>query len=322
MSSHSEAFAKRLARRAGLAWVGCAFALVFAISLALAVEPGHVSRTSQVTCEFRAIGSKDPDPKTRNPDYLAEKFAGHTFVFADEIARIRRQPRKSYFYVTARTKHIDGLLQQTLENGASQVVILGAGLDSRGFRFHKRFPTAKFFELDLPATQDYKRTLVEKSVGKPPVTLIFTPIDFNKETLGQVLAKAGYNPRAKTFFIWEGVTYYISAAAVDGTLRFIAENSAPGSSVVFDYTLEEVVKGDYRRFPKARQAMSWLETLGEPWVFGIADGKSQEYVSKRGLRVLSDLDPDEMTRRYLITSGGEVYGPLPGYMRIMHAEVP
>ncbi len=322
MSCLPRFYSRRIAIISLLAACLLAADLLLATALALAVEPGHVSRTAQTTCSYRAIGAKDPDPKTRNPDYLAEKFMGQTYNFAVEIERIRRIPRKSYFYVTARTKHIDALLEKALRSGTSQVVILGAGLDSRGLRFHQQFPNVKFFELDLPATQEFKRGLVEKSVGPPPKTLVFAPIDFNTQTLGQVLTQAGYDPKAKTFFIWEGVTYYICGDAVDGTLRFIAENSAPGSSVVFDYTLDEVVNGDFRRFPNARKAIAWLNSLGEPWVFGIADGQSAKFVGKHGLLVLSDLGKVEMTKRYLTTSSGEVFGPMSGYIRIMHAAVP
>jgi methyltransferase (TIGR00027 family) len=314
--------ALRRAMKARLAGAWLAGASLLAASLALAVEPGQVSRTALSACALRAIGAQDPDPKTRNPDYLAEKFLGRKINFALEIQAIIQRPRRSFFFITARTKHIDAILEEEIKRGVGQVVILGAGLDSRGLRFHQRFPKVKFFELDLPATQKYKRGLVAKVVGKPPATLVFAPIDFNTQTLGEVLQAAGYDKTARTFFIWEGVTYYISAQAVDGTLRFIAAKSAPGSSVVFDYALEEIIKGDFRRFPTARWGMQWFASMGEPWVFGIADGQAASYVAQRGLKALSDLDSRELTKRYLMTSQGKVYGPLSGMIRIIHAEVP
>jgi methyltransferase (TIGR00027 family) len=319
------ALVRRMARRLILKRVTGFFAAGAMLHLAAtvqAVEPGHVSQTALTTCAYRAIGSLDPDPKTRNPDYLAGKLLGRVFDFAVEIGRYRAEPRRAFFFVTARTKHIDELLRESLQRGASQVVLLGAGLDSRAYRFHQEFPKVKFFEMDLPTTQEYKRGLAEKCIGPAPPTLIYTPIDFNTQTLGQALAKAGYERKAKTFFIWEGVTYYISAQAVDGTLRFIAQNSAPGSSVVFDYALEEVIAGDDSRFPGARYFMDRLASLGEPWVFGIADGKAADYVSQRGLKAVSDLDSREMGKRYLMSSNGKVYGPVSGILRMMHAEVP
>lgn len=308
-----------LARLAGICTVGALLPLAAA---ALAVEPGQVSRTALTACAYRAIGALDPDPNTRNPDYLAGKLLGRAFDFAVEVGRFRSEPRRAFFFVTARTKHIDALLKEALKNGVSQVVVLGAGFDSRAYRFQKEFPKVKFFEMDLPATQKYKSDLMAKQVGPPPPTLIYTPIDFNTQTLGQALAKAGFDTKAKTFFIWEGVTYYISAQAVEGTLRFIAQNSAPGSSVVFDYALEEVVKGTSSRYPGARFFMDRLASMGEPWVFGIADGKARDYVSQRGLQAVSDLGSREMSKRYLLSSNGKAYGPVSGIVRIMHAEVP
>jgi len=314
-------------RRVVMVWLGVvAVALLLAAS-ARAVPEGKVSVTAMGACRWRAIGAKDPDLKTRNPDYLAEKFMyyrwkGRQVNFAWAMRWIRRKRRLAFFYVTARTKHFDAILERELRSGATQVVILGAGFDSRALRFHRQFPKVKFFELDLPATQAIKRRLTRERIGPPPPTLVYAPIDFNTQTLDQALGRAGYDPKAKTVFIWEGVTYYISAGAVDATLRFIARSSAPGSSVVFDYALEEVIKGDYRRFPRAYWTVKRLAAVNEPWVFGIPKDQAADFVARRGLKLKSDLGAAELTRRYLITSQGSVFGPLSGYMRIMHAVVP
>ena len=86
--------------------------------------------------------------------------------------------------------------------------------------------------------------------------------------------KAGYDPGQKTFFIWEGVTMYISAEAVDSTLQFIATGSAPGSSVVFDYMPLGAVQNDFERYPDIRRLSFWVAYRGEPLVFGIKEGDS------------------------------------------------
>ena len=83
--------------------------------------------------------------------------------------------------------------------------------------------------------------------------MTFVSIDFNTQTLDEVLGKAGFETDQKTFYVWEGVTYFISRVGVDSTLRFIAEKSAPGSLVVFDYMLEDVVQGlDYATYGARR----------------------------------------------------------------------
>ena len=86
-------------------------------------------------------------------------------------------------------------------------------------------------------------------MGHVPDDVVYVPIDFNTQNIPDELKKAGYDPGHKTFFIWEGVTMYISADAVDSTLRFIATGSAPGSSVVFDYMPLGAIQGDFEKLP-------------------------------------------------------------------------
>ena len=144
----------------------------------------------------------------------------------------------AFYYVNARTHHMDSLMIKFLKAGFRQVVIMGAGFDSRAYRFHEAYPDVRFFEIDLPATSADKQHRVETLIGQKPDWVAFVPIDFNTQTLDEVLGKAGLVADQQTFYIWEGVTYFISQSGVDNTLDFIAEKSAPGSRIIFDYMLE------------------------------------------------------------------------------------
>jgi methyltransferase (TIGR00027 family) len=149
-----------------------------------------------------------------------------------------------FLQVLARTCLIDACLRQALDNGARQVVILGAGYDSRAYRTqHPAQP--RFFEVDFPPTQEYKKIRVREIFGWPPDGVVYVPIDFQKDNLVATLQNAGYQRNQRTFFIWEGVTYYLREAEVDSTLRFVAAESAPGSSIVFDYALDRVIRGEH-----------------------------------------------------------------------------
>ena len=118
------------------------------------------------------------------------------------------------------------------------------------------------------------------------------------------------------------MTYFISRAGVDSTLRFITEQSAPGSQIVFDYMLEDVVQGmDYSAYG-ARRTVFFVALRGEPYVFGIAPRQLEAFINLRGLALLSDLGPDDLTQRYLIHSDGTVSGKIAEFVRIVHAEVP
>jgi methyltransferase (TIGR00027 family) len=305
--------------------------LVLLADRANAVDPGKTSYTAEVVCALRSIGALDPDPKTRNPDHMAKffvnpalktRFPGVGLDFEDAKFAMDRMNTGVYYYVNARTLHMDALLTMALEAGFRQVVILGAGFDSRAYRFHDAHPDVRFFEIDLPATSRDKQQRVEKILGHRPAWVTYVSIDFNTQTLDEVLGKAGFETEQKTFYVWEGVTYFISEVGVDSTLRFIAENSAPGSQVVFDYMLEDVVQGlDYSVYG-ARRTVYFVALRGEPYVFGIAPRKLEDFVNLRGLALLSDLGPNDLTRRYLIHSNGTVSGKIAEFVRIVHAEVP
>jgi methyltransferase (TIGR00027 family) len=303
--------------------------LGLAQTVGFGVEPGKPSYTAESCAAFRAIAALDPDEKIRNPDYLAEKFvspefwdeSGFSLDFEYTKTLIKIMQMASYYWINARTKHIDAILKGEAAKGIRQVVILGAGYDSRAYRFRNVLPEVRFFEVDLPATLAQKKKLVADIIGSLPDRVAYVPIDFNTQTLEGVLKKAGYEPTQKTLFIWEGVTPYITEQGVDNTLSFIADHSAPGSSVIFDYVLKPVIEGTTEYY-KCREVAALAASKGEPWIFGIGEGEAENFVNQRGLVVLSDLRPDELTQQYLVRSDGSIDGRMLGCVRILHASVP
>ena len=295
-----------------------------------AVESGMLSITAEGVTAARALFAQHPDPNVRNDDYLAIKLVAPEYWhyslmkpdYKTGILITKTFRFTTNYYVNARTKHMDNLLKQAADNGASQVVNLGAGYDSRAYRFRSSMPQARFFEIDLPAMVEEKKRRLKLTLGQVPGYVAYVPIDFNTQNIADELEKAGYRPDRKTFFIWEGVTMYISSEAVDSTLRFIATQSAPGSSVVFDYMPLGAIRGDFDTYPDVRRLTFWVSYRGEPFIFGIAEGKSAAYVRQRGLTVMSDLSPKDLEEKYLTRSDGTVDGPCASAFRIMHAAVP
>lgn len=306
-------------------------AVVLTAGQARAVDPGKISSTAEAVCAYRSIGATDPDPKTRNPDDMARLFVNQALQghfpglgLPYDEAKIAIDWRKDgvFYYVNARTKHMDTLLRQALKHGFPQVVILGAGFDSRAYRFHKDYPEVRFYEVDLPATSKDKQRRVLSILGRDPEWVTYVPIDFNTQSLETVLPDAGFAADKQTFYIWEGVTYFISEAGVDHTLRFVADHSAPGSQIVFDYMLADVVQGnDYSPYG-ARTTVYTVALLGEPYIFGVDPRRMKAFVHQRGLELLSDLGPQELSRRYLIRNDGAVSGRIAGFLRIVFAQVP
>jgi len=299
---------------------------LLAAAHASAVVPGAVSSTAVAVCDFRAVGALHPDPKLRNQDRLAAKLCPNTVLPRDyPLARLAldRDPEglSGYFFVHARTLHIDAQFEKAAAEGIRQVVVLGAGYDSRAYRFHKAYPKVVVFEVDLPAMIVSKKEAITRLFKTLPRHVHYVPIDFNTQTLERVLAEAGYDRRAKSLFIIEGVVMYVNEPGNHATFEFIGRNSPPGSRVVYDYVLRKVVEGDYAGLYGAERLTKGVAAIGEPFVSGWKPEEAAEFAARHGLEVIEDLDDVELTRRYLTNSRGKPDGRMPDWQRIIDARV-
>jgi methyltransferase (TIGR00027 family) len=271
------------------------------------------SSTAGYTCFSRACATREKDERFRGPDYLAEIFLPPIPQILFEVPFLRKWLMRKMFptgiheYVLARTYLFDEAFVDALDRGFSQVVLLGAGMDTRALRFQDKNKGAKIFELDIDATQRYKRELYKRKKTALPDTLVFVSIDFNKQRLADVLAQAGYREGQQTLFLWEGVTMYLEPEAVDGTLSFVRNSAAEGSIVAFDYVRASVLrredtlygeKGSYDRVARA----------GERWTFGIEDGAIEGFLTQRGLKLLSHYMPSDLEAAYLTAEDGTRFG--------------
>jgi methyltransferase (TIGR00027 family) len=182
-------------------------------------------------------------------------------------------------FVIGRERYIDDYLVAGLCDGLDQVILLGAGFDTRAYRI-PGIEKTRVFEIDQPATQELKLERLKKIIDPLPGHVTFVPVDFNTQTLGERLLANGYNERGKTLFIWQGVTYFLAAQGVDGTLAFIANQSGPGSSVIFDYFYNEALRDTMRMDLKVMRRAARL--TGEEYLFGIDEGRVEEFLAKRG----------------------------------------
>jgi methyltransferase (TIGR00027 family) len=203
--------------------------------------------------------------------------------------------------VIGRVRYIDDCLKACIKEGLEQLVILGAGYDSRAYRFNELKNGIKIFELDHPATQKVKVDKVKKILGSLPPHVVYIPIDFNKDNLEDKLFEKGYDKNLKTFFIWEGVTMYLSDEAIDETLTFVARNSKQGSSIIFDYVfksfLDETMKmKGIEQIELVKRAYERIDALytGEHFTFGIPEGTVVGFLSRRGFHQVK-----EVTGQYL-----------------------
>ena len=196
-----------------------------------------------------------------------------------------------------RTRFIDDSLRAALEQDLRQVVILGAGFDSRAYRI-PGIERARVFEVDHPDTQAWKQERLREIQGTLPAHVTFVPIDFDRQRLEDAMAAQGFRTGTKTFFVWEGVTQYITAEAVDATFRYVSQAAGAGSEVVFTYIHRGIIDG-YARSDMDRRLVSLTRRFGMPWIFGIDPGEVGEYLAARGLELVDHGGPAEYRARYL-----------------------
>ncbi len=221
-------------------------------------------------------------------------------------------------YLAVRTRAIDDLLSARLSEGIQQLVILGAGLDSRAYRFGLPECGVRAYEIDHPATQAVKLERVRRVLGRLPEHVTYVPIDFTTQKLETRLPEAGYDERLKTFFIWEGVIYYLPLPAVDETLGFITRHSPSGSSLVFDYMDEAALSGRGGT-NEIRSMQRYRRFTGEGLVFGIPRGGVSAFLEKRGFCQVVDWDAEALTERYIRPTGNRP--PVPPAYSIASAMV-
>jgi len=268
----------------------------------------------------RAFGSREPDETVRNPDTLADQLIGD-----DELALIVGHPlskglKQDYqeanqnyaivglaWMMLIRTRFIDDALGRAVHNGATQIVILGAGFDTRAHRFRDLLKDCLVIEVDAAPTQDHKRRRIASILSGDPPNLIYLTIDFTTDDLGEALRSAGLRSTEKTFYIWEGVVMYLSEDNIRKTLGIIATHSAPGSSVVLDYFNSLGIE-----YMKLAPATAGGDPSGwnEPWLFGAPFPDVVQFFRELGFdpgQPVSMYNP-ELVKRYTIGKDGVGYG--------------
>jgi methyltransferase (TIGR00027 family) len=258
----------------------------------------QASRTAHSMAIFRALESAAPADCRLFTDQFAPLFLDRSTRVAAWLARRcpalrarlvrfidRRWPGGRSSGV-ARTALVDRTLERALREGVAQVVILGAGYDSRAYRI-SGIEKARVFEVDRRETQQLKRRRIIRHLKSIPPNVVFVEIDFLRQTLAEVLTAHGFDPCRQTFFIWEGVTNYLDAGSVDATLRFVG-SSAPGSEIAFTYVHRCLLDGS-GSFSLSPNVARLLRRAGEPWTFGFYPAELSSYLDARGIDLMQDL---------------------------------
>jgi methyltransferase (TIGR00027 family) len=269
----------------------------------------------------------------RNPDWLAAKLVGpdeiellgdsairHVWGQPFELVAQNPEAMGSARAMIVRTRFIDSRLEAAIHEGATQFVVLGAGFDTRAYRFKDLLQNVRVFEVDQACTQVTKKRRVSEIVGSAPDNLAYVTLDFTTDDLNAALTAAGYITNQRTFFNWEGTTMYLPAETVHKTLRWIASNSGTGSTVVFDYTFESVIRSlekikNFAIPEHSRKALAHFNDLisNEPWIFGIPNTGEKRFLEGLGLalRKVLGITSAEAVDAYLTRADGTIFVPTP-----------
>jgi len=283
------------------------------------------SSTAGYTCFSRACANCEKEECFRGPDDLAKVFLPAPARGILHVPLLRRfifrriAPSGIYEYVMARTRLLDESFVSALEDGFPQIVLLGAGMDTRALRFKNGNHGTKVFELDIPTTQQPKLEILARKGIPLPEDLVFVSIDFNRQSLSEALLAAGYQEGRRTLFLWEGVTMYLAPDAVDSTLAFIRD-SAAGSIVVFDYIYASVLRRENTYYGE-KEIFQRVSRAGEGWTFGIEKGEIETFLSNRGLRLVAQHAAADLQREYLTADDGSIFGRINGTHAIAVASV-
>ena len=257
------------------------------------------SRTAYMVAMRRAAHQIFDNPKVFD-DPIAMRILGPG---AEE--RLRSAPRFLNRFgravrasMAARSRYAEDQLERAVQRGATQYVVLGAGLDTFAYRNPHAQREVRVFEVDYPATQEWKRQRLAAGQIAIPPSVTFAPVDFEHQTLAEGLRQVGFDAATPAFFSWLGVSMYLARESVMGTLQFIA-SCAPGGGVVFDYMVP-------------RESLNWTGQLvydalarrvaraGEPFRTFFSPEKLREELEALGFHSIENLGAAEINARYFL----------------------
>lgn len=228
-------------------------------------------------------------------DPIAVPLLGKTY--SEELHQTEHKLEKPYSiamraFLVARSRFAEDHLAQAVTNGVRQYVLLGAGLDT--FAYRNPYPELRVFEIDHPATQQWKRELLQRGNIVIPGSLTYAPVDFERQSLAEELQNAGFDRAAPAFFAWLGVVPYLTLTAFRATVAFLAGRPA-GSGVVFDYGQPREVLPRLERLAHDSLA-SRVQLAGEPFQLFFTPQTAAAELS--AFSRIEDIGSQEVNARY------------------------
>ncbi|MEN2464426.1 class I SAM-dependent methyltransferase [Ornithinibacillus sp. JPR2-1] len=282
------------------------------------MKQNESSLTSLVSAFGRAYHSKNDTPIIFD-DFMVsnliseDEFAaisqnminGITFFNKDIGERFKENPDEILKWITqvqlsptpiARSAYCESVLLNEINLGAKQYVILGAGLDTFCFRHPELEDKLDIFEIDYPATQEFKKKKLAEANFSIPNNLHFVPMDFTNKLSHRDLIDVGFDNK-KTFFSLLGVSYYLTKDEIASLIGELFANVPTGSSIVFDYADENLfkVKGKSNR---VENMVKMASASGEPMKSSFTYSEMEKMLEQSGLLIYEHVTPTKINEVY------------------------
>ncbi|MBN1636256.1 MAG: SAM-dependent methyltransferase [Deltaproteobacteria bacterium] len=284
------------------------------------------SKTAQWTCVSRAVSFLESDKLYRSNDFLALQLLPKFLQILLKIPLFRTlyrtvfSPKGIYEYVIARTRYIDTVFQQALADGFEQILIFGAGFDTRSIRFQAQTKGTTIFELDVHNTQNAKILQFQKRNIPVPTNLVFVAIDFEQETLVHKLAEAGFGRNKKSLFVLEGLLMYLHPQAVDETLSVIRQYAGPQSRIVFDYLQASVLRQENQLYGE-KEIYQRVARAAEQWRSAIEPRAFKKFLASHSFRIIDHKNAEELEELYFKNQEGKGLARINGTHCLVTAEI-
>jgi methyltransferase (TIGR00027 family) len=221
---------------------------------------------------------------------MAAMISEDPFQFNDPMSRGLRAA------LIARSMFAEDGLRNAVQSGVKQYVVLGAGLDTFAYRNPYQADSLHVYEVDHPATQAWKKSLLTDAGISIPESMSFAAVDFESKSLVEGLREAGFKTDQPAYFSWLGVTVYLTKEAIFETLRLIAA-LPKGSAVTFDYSMRRSLLNPIESVISEFLGKQ-IEEQGEPWLSFFDPIELKEEISLLGFSSIEDVTADQMNQRY------------------------
>jgi len=253
------------------------------------------SRTAEGVAAFRAAEAMLPEDERICYDPYAVRFVSPT-----RLAWIVSHPGEPFpglrNTIVARVRYFDDTIKAAAGDGIEQLVIMGAGYDTRAYRIFGLKGNVQVFEIDHPDTQAVKKEKIREIFGTLPDHVTYVSVDFEKQEFGRRLVECGYSPAKKTLFVMEGLLMYLPLEAIDAMFSFIVHNAGRGSTILFDCSPES--PSDHQGPGDRGVLREHVARNGEPIRFAIPREGVEAFLRERNFSLIRHVTSDEYREMY------------------------